>query len=183
MEWQHLALGHWNLSGNCRHCMPSTWVHFLAAVAAADSLGNCLSSCPVSLLAVLVWAAHENSKAQPADGFCPSAVCLHLTSDSVKPDYTAPPWIMSNMCFGVCQEQQTCFTFSMSQWCLPFSKYLSKPNSNCSSVSQKKWCAYWLKGQDDVGRNKRHLSQSQVHIQSSQHKTFYSPQEALDEAH
>lgn len=50
-EWKQLALVHWNNSGSFRHQIPSTLVHFLAAVAAAGSLGNCLN-CLILLEAV-----------------------------------------------------------------------------------------------------------------------------------
>lgn len=123
---------------NCRHFMPSTWVHFLAVVAAADSLEAAWA--PATSPCWLFWCEQSMRTARlilHTRFALQHTACPHLTSDSVKSDYTAPPWLVSNVHFGVCQEQQTCLTFPMSQWCLPFSKYPSKPNSNCRSGSQK----------------------------------------------
>lgn len=142
-EWVELALVHWNTLGSCRHRTPSTLVHFPAAVAAAGSLGNHLNSCCISVLAVLVWAAQEHSMGQPADGF------LCSSSKPFRPPHSwfSGIWLYSttldylqDVFWGLPVETDMLHLLDEQGGHSPFEIWLSKPDSNCSNVSQRTVC-------------------------------------------
>lgn len=150
-------------------------VHFPAAVAAAGSLGNHPNSCCISVLAVLVWAAQENSMGQPADGF------LCSSSKPFRPPHSwfSGIWLYSTtldylqaVFWGLPVETDMLHLLDEQVVTLHLKRVFL--NQTVTVVMcPKERCATWLRGQNDVGRKERDLSWGQVLIQTSQHKTHH----------